>query len=248
MTGMMILRARWRFSLSKLVVMVCLLGGCGCSCEVLQKRAMRGHLQALRSDDANARYDAARTLKRVGDVSAIPALLEVLAGDPVPEVREEAAKAIGGIGSRQTDGAGRVMEGYRVLIARAREDEVLHVRRAAVRALSRMPASASSEVKELVINGLLGLMHIRGAADDPSAFHDTVIHCAASDTLGEMGMPAVPGLRSLLTDDDWRVRWTVLRQLQAINPPGLREDAARLLDDPHSIVQNAAQRIVDAVP
>ena len=160
----------------------------------------------------------------------------------------EAAFAIGGIGSRQADGAGRVMEGYRVLIARARDDEGLHVRRAAVRALSGIPASASSEVKELVIHGLLGLMHIRGAADDPSAFNDTVIHSAASDTLGEMGMPAVSGLRSLLTDDDWRVRWTVLQQLQTINPPGLREDAARLLDDPNSVVRDDAQRIVDAVP
>jgi HEAT repeat protein len=59
-------------------------------------------LPLLNSDDATLRSQAVITLGQLGDEQAIPALCQILLNDSNPEVRSNAADALGKLARPQT--------------------------------------------------------------------------------------------------------------------------------------------------
>jgi HEAT repeat protein len=59
-------------------------------------------LQNLNSDDANIRSQTVITLGQLGDEQAIPNLCQTLLNDSNPEVRRQAAEALGKLASQKT--------------------------------------------------------------------------------------------------------------------------------------------------
>jgi HEAT repeat protein len=55
-------------------------------------------LAALKSEDGNARRLAASALGKIGDKQATPAIMDLLAKETTPQVRQYAVKALGNIG------------------------------------------------------------------------------------------------------------------------------------------------------
>lgn len=59
-------------------------------------------LENLSSDDATIRSQAAINLGKLGDEQAIPTLCQTLLNDSNPEVRRQAAEALGKLASQKT--------------------------------------------------------------------------------------------------------------------------------------------------
>ncbi|MCC5639413.1 HEAT repeat domain-containing protein [Nostoc sp. CHAB 5844] len=60
-------------------------------------------IESLQAEDAQVRAAAALALGKIGDEKAIPFLCDLLAADQNPEVRRNAAEALGMIGSQETE-------------------------------------------------------------------------------------------------------------------------------------------------
>jgi small subunit ribosomal protein S19 len=72
--------------------------------EIEQKSVTLGVLlYRLKSKNAKIRLDAVKGLGQLGNENAIPALCDILASDPNSDVRSGAAKALGVIGSKETN-------------------------------------------------------------------------------------------------------------------------------------------------
>jgi HEAT repeat protein len=87
----------------------------------------------LRSRHDNSRRDGARTLGRIGDPRAVPALIDLVQMDEDREVRAAAAYALGAIGDPRA---------RTPLEFAARNDRRREVRQAAAQALAQIPAEA----------------------------------------------------------------------------------------------------------
>lgn len=170
------------------------------------------YVQALRSSVPSVRRHAAVSLGRVGDPSAVPALIEAL-DDPEKEVRREAAKALGFIKDARATAP----------LAESLDDREMNVRLYAAYALG--------EIKDPKATGPL----LRALGDPAWCVRDQ-----AAWALREIGDPKIAGLLvSALKDpraDAAHVVW-LLRHLGASRAAG---PLAALLDDPAADVRKRA--------
>jgi HEAT repeat protein len=97
----------------------------------------------LKHDDSAVRWQAARTLGKIGEpaLASLPELMRLTTGDPQPQVREHAAEAMGDIGPAAA-------AGIPALVA-AMHDPNARVRRDAVRALGDMGPAAKAALGEV---------------------------------------------------------------------------------------------------
>ncbi|MFL5241018.1 MAG: HEAT repeat domain-containing protein [Gemmataceae bacterium] len=211
----------------------------------LQRGAIAGHIESLRSQDAPARKKAAAILWQMGTDAkeATPALLEV-AKDSDPQVREAAVKALGRTGQGTQDAIPALIE--------ALKDDEAAVRAAAARSLAeswrlgatgrpgaaRPPAGRGSPAErpeQPAANGAPGPSPNKlppayeGLAQKAvpvltKDLHDTDEHvrsCAAEalTETGPLAEPAVPDLMLLLQKDtDSSVRLQATLALYNIGP------------------------------
>ena len=208
-------------------------------------RSAKDLLPCLDDDDPSVQVLTCNALGRIGDVSVVPRLFELLRGqDPV--LSQAAASAIQSLGSPETE---------RLALAAARSSDPL-VRRAALRIVAyygypqgfdlliETVRGADDRVREVAIHGL-ALM------DDPRALQEILrISCdqnprsraAAMRALGQL--PEVPKvllrLRSGLDDQDPWVRYYACQSLGKLGDEGSLEAMLRLVRDPAGQVRVAA--------
>jgi cyclophilin family peptidyl-prolyl cis-trans isomerase len=211
--------------------------------------------------DASLRREVALTLARAGDHRGGPSL-ELLLGDPAPEVRRAAAFALGELGE----------EGYRqgaqALLGALRDDD-RETGRLAVEALAKLGVAFASvadgcggmdrdEARARVLPSLFRFQTLAGEAADPDVLAwaesglesaDPGLHAMAAYALAREVKPeAAEPLRPLLADaDPWVRGWAA----RALGQVGDRFDLDRLRPlladpDPGPIVRalGAAQRLV----
>jgi HEAT repeat protein len=206
-------------------------------------------IQALKSDDANLRWRAARALGVIGSPSGASALAD-LAKDAEPLVRAQAVFALGRL--KVADDAS-----LKAIVGRLSDDDT-QVRRAAVRAL-RMTEAPREAVRPLVVKLLndaeptiamraLGALVEGGVEVVPalaSALEEREARYWACLALGEIGpqaKDAVPNLIKVLGDDrpEERVQATVaLAEIGPDAKPAAGE-LIKLLGDPFESVRVTA--------
>ena len=64
-----------------------------------QKNNLKQHIAALKDEDSEVRWNAAKALGKIGDAAVAPLIAALKDGDP--EVRGNAAKALGEIGDKR---------------------------------------------------------------------------------------------------------------------------------------------------
>jgi HEAT repeat protein len=109
----------------------------------------------------------------------------------------------------------------------ARNDPEFLVRHAAVRALGAAGPEA--------VDGLIDLWRRDGDEEDRT------LQLSAADSLVAIAKPAVPALVSALGDPSWRVRWMAIGALTRIGNRDALSHVRPLVDDPHSMVRDAAR-------
>jgi HEAT repeat protein len=160
---------------------------------------LASHLAALRSPDAEARWQAARALAE--DAAAVPALAAALAGETVPRVREAIMTALVLIGDAAS---------VQALLPYLRSEDA-GKRAAAIEALQALPAAISPFMAALLTDAdsdvrLLATELARNmpAPQATQLLSDLIereqhpnVCAAAVDVLAEVGTrDAVPALRS----------------------------------------------------
>ncbi|MDI9633292.1 MAG: HEAT repeat domain-containing protein [Methanolinea sp.] len=171
-----------------------------------------GLLSALGHPDPAVQYAAAEALGELGEPSAVPALVEALAGDRHPGVRWEAAEALARIGAPAVDALVGILH---------HPDE--DVRWKAAIALGEIG-------DERAIPPLIELL------GDPDRF----VQSRAAYALGEFGRRATPLLRLALAQGNPRVRKGAITALREIRDPDALDDLQRALSDPDRAVVSAA--------
>ena len=185
-------------------------------------------IRALSNTSTYVRINAAEALGQGGGDVCVPALIEALESDPVPNVRQCAARSLGDL---------KAANAVSALLA-ALEDSDLRVARAAARALGQIgDIQAEEKLLHLITHddpllrqasaqslGLIGssasARHLIGALDDPK----WIVRQAAAEALGRLGDPlTIPALELVLQDEREIVRVAALRALKMIRDQILGE-------------------------
>lgn len=178
--------------------------------------------ELLNSPSEKVRYNAARVLGEMGDMTAVEPLIEVLRHDKNGSVRLYAARALGELGDpTATD----------PLIESLRDDRNVDVRVRAARALGRLGGedvvlplveALSDGNSQVCMTAADALVEIGKIAVGPllrSLKHEKVnVRCDATRALGELGdATAVEPLMEMLTDPWVNVRIYAVQSLGKLN-------------------------------
>jgi len=175
-------------------------------------------LDLMNSPSEKIRYNAARMLGELGDLTAVSHLIEVLKFDKNGSVRLYAARALGELG----DATATIP-----LIESLREDRNVDVRVRAARALGRLGGeevviplveALSDSNSQVCMTAADALVEIGPIASPPlveSLLSDKInVRCDAARALGELGdAAAVPALMNVLTDEWVNVRIYAVQSL-----------------------------------
>jgi HEAT repeat protein len=168
--------------------------------------------KALRTDDQDARQEAAMALGEIGDARAVPPLIVVLKDDDY-SVRRKAAAALGKLGDA------RAVE---PLIA-ALKDDAWQVREGAAAALGELGDARAVEPLIAVLKD-----------------HRKWVQRGATDALVKLGSVAVKPLIAALRDRDPGVRSGVANALEGLRDTAVASLIAVLKDDDWQMRQGAS--------
>jgi HEAT repeat protein len=205
--------------------------------------------EALKSNDADLRWRAARALGTIGDVKVIPELRKLTA-DSEMLVRAQTIFALGRLGATDEESLTAVVGGL--------ADKEVQVRRAAVRTISMIkpdrkvmiplvvkmledadPNVAMRAMSAIAEAGAEAVPALNAALTHPQARYWA---CIALSEMGAQAKDAVPGLIKVLADEQPQNRLQATIALAEIGPaarPALL-DLTKLLNDKFEPVRNAA--------
>jgi HEAT repeat protein len=181
-------------------------------------RRAEAFAQTLSAGRDELRMAAANALRRVGDASALPALIEAL-DDPNPRVRERAARACGAIGDERAVDA----------LADRLTDPTGRVRREAAAALAAIGTEKALEP-------------LLGAADDR---REEVRYAAITALGGYRGTAAIDPLISALDDDSGAVRRATVFSIIELLANAPTEGSHRIRETVVDRLGSAGRSVVD---
>lgn len=205
--------------------------------------------RALLTDlDAPVRAGATRLLAECGDQKLLPLYEKIIAGDPSPEVRAEAAHSLGffvALGELEQISEAALRRAEESLLAAARDDNV-EVRR---RALESLGFSAREEVPALIEAALRresrdwrvsALIAMGRSSDERWAepvirmllSEDRDVRLEAARAAGELSLPAarLPLLRMLEEETDPEIFSAIVWSLSQVGGEDVRVYLENLLD------------------
>ncbi len=205
--------------------------------------------RALLTDlDAPVRAGATRLLAECGDQKLLPLYEKIIAGDPSPEVRAEAAHSLGffvALGELEQISEAALRRAEESLLAAARDDNV-EVRR---RALESLGFSAREEVPALIEAALRresrdwrvsALIAMGRSSDERWAepvirmllSEDRDVRLEAARAAGELSLPAarLPLLRMLEEETDPEIFSAIVWSLSQVGGKDVRVYLENLLD------------------
>lgn len=205
--------------------------------------------RALLTDlDAPVRAGATRLLAECGDQKLLPLYEKIIAGDPSPEVRAEAAHSLGffvALGELEQISEAALRRAEESLLAAARDDDV-EVRR---RALESLGFSAREEVPALIEAALRressdwrvsALIAMGRSSDERWAepvirmllSEDRDVRLEAARAAGELSLPAarLPLLRMLEEETDPEIFSAIVWSLSQVGGEDVRVYLENLLD------------------
>lgn len=205
--------------------------------------------RALLTDlDAPVRAGATRLLAECGDQKLLPLYEKIIAGDPSPEVRSEAAHSLGffvALGELEQISEAALRRAEESLLAAARDDNV-EVRR---RALESLGFSAREEVPALIEAALRresrdwrvsALIAMGRSSDERWAepvirmllSEDRDVRLEAARAAGELSLPAarLPLLRMLEEETDPEIFSAIVWSLSQVGGEDVRVYLENLLD------------------
>ncbi len=176
-------------------------------------RANEAVLAATHSPGIPLRAGAAEALRYIPPAAAVPRLLELVAGDPAPPVRREAAAALGFLRAPEATGP---------LVALL-DDTDEYTRVAAIEALGRIRSAQATP-------------RLTAALVDPSF----AVRSGARAVLIQWGEHALPALRAALAAGNPALRWQAACALGRITADEAAETLVPALRDPDWRVRNEA--------
>ncbi len=208
------------------------------------KPAVEPLIAALNDDAPAIRTGAAGVLGKIKDSRATDPLIQALENE-TGRVREKAAEALGNIkDSRAVDP-----------LIQALKDDTWVIRETAIEALSRIGKPAVAPLVEALEHEDVGvrtetaraLQELGWRPKDPSRKASYLIARKDWDELVGLGRPAVDPLIRALKDRDPRVREKAARTLGEIGDVAAVESLTESLQDPESVVREAAQKALDKI-
>lgn len=165
------------------------------------KEAVPNLIACLKDREADVRRAAAFALARMGSLAepAVPALTELVAGDPQKAVRKEAAKTLGGLGPKAVAAVPALIKSL--------QDSDAEIRLQSAITLGQIGPDASAALPEL----------IKATKEKNNDVRCEAIHSLGR--LGKAGHAAIPDLIRIVRDDEVaEVRLAAIQELGEFGP------------------------------
>jgi HEAT repeat protein len=245
--------------------------------ELKQPKSVQALLTAMSDLQDQVRARAAGALGKIGDRRAVPDLIHLMLGDPVPYVRIQSVRALGAIGDARAlhhlidslkDGEWwvriRVIEALEQLgddaiepLILALEDSDTEVRQRAAMTLERLGVLDTliervgdgdvAAREQLVVAGQAGVVEV---LIDALGNTNPRVRYAVAEILGEVrnGAVSVALIARLEQEDASPIKAEVLRSLARLREAHAAEPISRLLGDENDSIRVEAVRALERIP